>query len=226
MSQVKHTSLDGSAFAKPSYEVIVVGASAGGILALIAIAAALPQDFPIPILVVQHLSARAPSVLPMILGWRTRLAVGWAVDGAVPEPSHIYVAPPDRHLLIGPDGRLALSDAERVGWWRPAVDTLFRSAAKHHREKAIAVVLSGAMWDGAAGMAEISAAGGITIAQDRASASFFDMPAAACDFGRADLVMSPAQIASALRVLSERTAANENCWEGRQPAALDREQAL
>ena len=226
MSQVKHTALDGSAAAKPSYEVIVIGASAGGIPALIAIAAALPQDFPIPILVVQHLSARAPSMLPMILGWRTRLAVQWAADGEELEPSHIYVAPPNRHLLIGPGGRLALSDGERIGWWRPAVDALFRSVAAYHREKAIGVVLSGAMWDGAAGMAAIATAGGITIAQDEASAGHFDMPAAACDFGHADLVMSPVQIASALRVLAERTTANENCWEARGPTALDREQAL
>jgi two-component system chemotaxis response regulator CheB len=207
--------------------VIVVGASAGGIPALIAILAALPQDFPIPILIVQHLAARAPSVLPTILGWRTRLAVRWAADGDELAPSHIYVAPPNRHLVIGPGGRLALSDAERIGWWRPAADALFQSAAACHKEKTIGIVLSGAMWDGAAGMAAIAAAGGITIAQDQASAGFFDMPAAACDFGRADLVMSPAQIANALRVLSERTVANENCWEaGRQAGKQDREQAL
>jgi two-component system chemotaxis response regulator CheB len=166
------------------------------------------------------LAAGAPSVLPMILGWRTRLVVRWAADGDELEPSHIYVAPPNRHLLVGPDGRLALSDGERIGWWRPAVDALFQSAAECHKQKAIGIVLSGAMWDGAAGMAAIAAAGGITIAQDQASAGFFDMPAAACDFGRADLVMSPAQIAGALRVLAERTIANENCWEARRADAV------
>ena len=211
----------------PAYDVVVIGASAGGIPALIAILSALPADFGIPILVVQHLPAKSPSMLPSILGWRTPLAVRWAADGEVMAPSTVYVARPDHHLLIGRDRRLALSDAARAGWWRPSVDVLFQSAAIHNGERAIGIVLSGAMWDGASGMAAIAAAGGITIVQDEASSAHFDMPAAACDFGRADLLMSPRQIVDALCILSECTIANENCWEGGPPGAVrDAEHAL
>lgn len=95
-----------------------------------------------------------------------------------------------------------LSSAERAGWWRPAVDVLFRSAADVFGERTIAVVLSGAMWDGAKGIGAVAETGGITIAQNEASSGHFDRPAAALDLGRADLAMEPAKIARALQVLA------------------------
>ncbi|WP_210529648.1 chemotaxis protein CheB [Rubellimicrobium arenae] len=184
-----------------AYDVVVIGASAGGIAALHDLLSRLSADFPLPVLLAQHLSATLPSKLPEVLGYRTGLRTKWAEDGEALRPGTVFVAPPDRHLLVGPERRLALSSAERVGWWRPAVDVLFRSAADAFGDRTIAVVLSGAMWDGARGMRAVAEAGGITIAQDEASAGHFDMPAAALDLGRADLAMAPGKIAQALQVL-------------------------
>jgi len=186
----------------PAYDVVVIGASAGGVPALVALLSAVPADFPVPILVVQHLSATLPSNLPTVLGYRTPLMVKWAEQGELLRPGRVYVAPPDRHLLVQPNGRTALSSTDRIGWWRPAVDVLFRSAAAAYGERVIAVVLSGAMWDGAKGTRAVAEAGGITIAQDEGTCDHFDMPAAALDLGRADLMMSPPKIAEALRLLA------------------------
>jgi len=171
--------------------VVVIGASAGGIPALIDLLSGLSADFPFPILLVQHLSATLPSRLPEVLGYRTALRAKWAEYGEAMKPGTIYVAPPDQHLVVKPGCRIGLSSAERVGWWRPAVDVLFQSAAEIYGEHTIAIVLSGAMWDGAKGMAAVASAGGITIVQDEVTSAHFDMPAAALDVGRADVMMSP-----------------------------------
>ncbi|HEY8614419.1 MAG TPA: chemotaxis protein CheB, partial [Roseomonas sp.] len=180
-------------------DLVVVGGSAGGIPALISLLKALPTDFPLPILVVQHLSRKVPSRLPEVLQWHTRWAVKWAEDGEPIRPGMVYVGPADRHLLVEPDQRLVLSSAPPVGWWRPAVDALFQSAAEVYGERVAAVVLSGAMWDGAKGMAAVASQGGITIVQDEATCGHFDMPACALDLGRADLIMSPGKIAEVLQ---------------------------
>ena len=189
----------------PAYGVVVIGGSAGGITALIDVLGALPEDFALPVLVVQHLSAKRAlsSQLPAILGWRTRLRVTWAEHGERLAPGTVYVAPADQHLTVAPGERIALSAAPPVGPWRPAVNTLFHSAAQVYGERAVAIVLSGMMWDGAAGIADVARAGGLTIAQDEPSSRYFDMPAAAIDVGRADLVMSPREIAETLRLIAE-----------------------
>ena len=188
--------------AASAYDLVVIGGSAGGIPALQQLLSALPEDFPLPILLVQHLSAMLPSKLPQVLGYRTRLKAKWAEDGEALRPATVFIAPPDRHLLVRADRRIGLSSVERVGWWRPAVDVLFGSAAEAFGERTIAVVLSGAMWDGAKGVRAVVEAGGITIAQDEVSSGHFDMPAAALDLGRADLAMEPAKIALALQILA------------------------
>ena len=103
---------------------------------------------------------------------------------------------------------MILSSAPRVGWWRPAVDVLFESAAEIYGERVAAIVLSGAMWDGAKGTAAVASRGGVTIAQDEATSDYFDMPASAIDLGRADLIMNPARIASALESLAAPRALN------------------
>lgn len=184
-------------------DIVVVGGSAGGIQALISLLNALPADFPLPILVVQHLSRETPSRLPEILQWRTKWVAKWAEDGEPIRRGVVYVGPADRHLLLGPDRRLALSSTPPFRWWRPAVDALFQSAAEIYGERVVAVVLSGAMWDGARGISAIASRGGITIVQDEATSEHFDMPASAIDLGRADLVMSPIKIAAALQTLAE-----------------------
>lgn len=183
------------------YRAVVIGASAGGIPALMALLERLPACFPVPVLIVQHLSPRHVSRLAQVLGRKTRLPVIWAEQGDCLRPGTVYVAPPDLHLTV-PDEHVHLSSTAPVGHWRPAVDVLFRSAAQVWGRNVIAIVLSGVLYDGAQGMARIAEAGGVTITQDEGSASHFDMPAAALDLGRADVAMNPAQIAQALRVLT------------------------
>lgn len=185
------------------YACVAIGASAGGVRAVGDILAALPPAFPLPILLVLHLSPRQPSRLAEVLGYRTGLSVKWAQGGERALPGTVHVAPPDRHLLFRRDGRLALCDSERVGWWRPAVDRLFESAAGAVGPRAIGIVLSGALWDGTSGMAAIRDAGGLTIAQDEQGCDHFDMPASAIDRARADIVLPPHKIVDALNVAAE-----------------------
>jgi two-component system, chemotaxis family, protein-glutamate methylesterase/glutaminase len=185
------------------HDVVVIGASAGGIPALISLLSALPANFRLPILVVQHLSAEAPNYLPRVIGRRTALAVKWAGHGEPMLPRTVYVAPPNQHLLVGPGCRITLSSAARSDYWRPSVDLLFTSAAEICGSGVIAIVLSGRMWDGAKGIDAVARRGGITIVQDEMTSSHFDMPAAALDLGRADVVMNPLRIAEALCVLTD-----------------------
>lgn len=182
------------------YEAVAVGASAGGVRAAGDILAALPADFPLPILLVLHLSPTLPSRLVEVLRFRTGLQISWARSGERALPGHVHVAPADRHLLLRPNGRLALCDASPRSWWRPAVDRLFESAADSFGPRAIGIVLSGTLYDGMRGMAAIRNAGGLTIAQSEKSCDHFDMPAAAIDWGGADIVLPPAKIAEALIV--------------------------
>ncbi|HWB48110.1 MAG TPA: chemotaxis protein CheB [Stellaceae bacterium] len=186
-----------------AYSAVVIGASAGGISALMTVLEGLPANFALPILVVQHIAAEKASQLPAVLGWRTRLAVKWAEDGEIAEAGTVYIAPPDQHLLLQAGGRLVLSSADRVDFWRPAIDVLFESAVDTYGSGVAAVILSGMMWDGAKGIAAVAKGGGITIVQDEATSRYFEMPTAALDFGHADLMMSPPRIAQALGVLAE-----------------------
>jgi two-component system chemotaxis response regulator CheB len=189
-------------FDVPGYDLVVIGGSAGGIAALHALLGPLPASFPLPILVVQHLAPTLPSRLPAVLGYRTALRCKWAEEGERLKGGTVYVGPPDRHLLVTPHRRARLCDGPRQGWWRPAVDRLFESAAEGFGERAVGIVLSGAMWDGASGIAALREAGALTLAQDEPSAGHFDMPACAIDLGKADVVLPPAKIAQALQVLA------------------------
>ncbi|MGN6848455.1 MAG: chemotaxis protein CheB, partial [Sphingomicrobium sp.] len=146
----------------PLGRVIAIGGSAGGIRAAVEILSLLPADFPLPILFVLHLSALLPSRLVEVLALKTKLRVKWAQWGERALPGTVHVAPPDRHLLLKPNGRLALSDSDRVNYWRPAVDRLFESVAEVAGANSIGVVLSGSMFDGMRGIAAIRDAGGLT----------------------------------------------------------------
>jgi two-component system chemotaxis response regulator CheB len=187
----------------PLGRIVAIGGSAGGIRAAVEILSLLPADFPLPILFVLHLSALLPSRLVEVLAFKTKLRVKWAQWGERALPGTVHVAPPDRHLLLEPNGRLALSDSDRVNYWRPAVDRLFESVAAVSGGGSIGVVLSGSMFDGMRGIAAIRDAGGLTIAQSEMSSDHFEMPCAAIDQSRADIVLSPAKIAEALIVASE-----------------------
>jgi two-component system chemotaxis response regulator CheB len=163
----------------------------------------LPSDFAAPILIVQHLDPRHPSLLAQILDYRIPLAVTEAREGDRLSAGRVYVAPPNRHLLVRASGVLALSDSGRVQYVRPAADLLFHSLAESWGVGAVAVVLSGKGQDGADGVREIHRHGGMVIVQDEATADFFGMPGAAIGTGDVDRVLPLEAIAPVLIELTQ-----------------------
>lgn len=141
-----------------------------------------------------------------ILARRVRLDVRQAQGGEVVRPGIVYIAPPDRHLLVNPQGVLSLSDAALVRYVRPSADLLFSSLAASFGAHVIAVVLSGTGQDGADGVRDVQQEGGIVIAQDEASAEFFGMPGAAIQTGAVDRVLPLAEIAGCLVELTSHPA--------------------
>jgi len=180
-------------------DVVVVGCWWGGLAALQAVLAPLPRSFEAAVAVAQHRGPEsADGMMAAPLGTHTALSVEEAEDKLEISPGRVYLAPPDYHLLVESDG-FALSVDERVQSSRPSVDVLFESAADALGERALAVVLTGANADGAAGVVAIKQRGGTTFAQDPACAERPEMPAAAIASGAVDHVLSLAGIANALR---------------------------
>ena len=160
------------------HDIVVVGAAAGGVEALLKLAAMFPRDLPAAVFVVVHVPANGTSVLPGLLGRAGPLPASHARDGQAIRHGHIYVAPPDHHLLVF-RGALRLSRGARENRSRPAVDPLFRSAAVAYGDRVIGIVLSGTLDDGTAGLAAIKDQGGVAIVQDPEEAAFPGMPASA-----------------------------------------------
>jgi two-component system chemotaxis response regulator CheB len=181
-----------------SASVVVLAASAGGLTALSHVISPLPDDFGAAVLIVQHVDPRHPSLLAQILGRRTVLPVHEATDGEQLRPSTVYIAPPDNHLLVNPEGTVSLTHSELVHFVRPSADLLFESAATSYASMTIAVVLTGTGRDGSAGVRAVKRMGGTVIAQDRATSQFYGMPAAAIDTGDVDHVLPVDQIAETL----------------------------
>jgi two-component system, chemotaxis family, protein-glutamate methylesterase/glutaminase len=179
-------------------DVVGIAASAGGLRALTTVFAALPPDFPAPIAVVQHLDPRHPSLLAGILGRATRLLVKEAQEGEGLRPGVVFLAPPDRHLLVNANATLTLTRTELVHFVRPSADLLFESLAASVKARTLAVVLSGSGSDGAMGLRAIKRMGGTTIAQDEATSEFFGMPEAAIRSGLVDMILPLDRIAGAL----------------------------
>lgn len=160
-----------------NYELIVIGASWGGLHAVGEVLAALPPDFDVPVVVAQHRRDQGGG-LASLLASRTRLRVEDAEDKQPIERERVYLAPPDYHLLVQ-RGWFSLSTDEHVHYARPSIDVLFHSAAEAYGELVIAVILTGANEDGAAGLARVKELGGVAVVQDPASAERREMPAAA-----------------------------------------------
>lgn len=163
---------------KPSFDLVVAGTSWGGLDALRWLLGGLPDDFPVPIVIVQHRSTESSEVMVRMLQSRSSLAISEASDKDVIEPGHVYIAPPDYHLLVEP-GSLALSTDEVVHHSRPSIDVAFESAADAYRNRLVGVILTGANTDGSAGLKRIRDEGGVTVVQDPATAARPEMPSAA-----------------------------------------------
>jgi two-component system, chemotaxis family, protein-glutamate methylesterase/glutaminase len=184
----------------PQFDVIAIGASAGGVEALHTVAASLPGDFPVPVLIVQHMDPRHKSLLAILLGRRCRLRVKQAANEEEIRSGTIYIAQPDMHLIVR-SGRLVLTDTKQVHFSRPSIDLLFQSVADVYGDRAIGVILSGSGVDGADGIRAIKAKGGTTLAQDPASAAHTGMPQAARATNCVDFTLPLDEIGPALASL-------------------------
>lgn len=178
--------------------VVGVVASLGGIAALRRLLAGLPADLPAAVLVVQHVERQRASRIAEMLAPSSALPVHEAREGEIMREGVVYVAPPNRHLLAGPDGTLVLSDAPPEHWSRPSGDPLFRSVAQHYGPRSVAVVLTGRDSDGSGGVGDVHSAGGTVLAQDPATALDGSMPRASIRTGAVDRVLSLDDLAPAL----------------------------
>jgi two-component system, chemotaxis family, protein-glutamate methylesterase/glutaminase len=189
-------------------DVVVIGASAGGIPALEGVVRSLPLELPASVFVVLHLSAGGRSVLPSILTRMGSLPATVPEDGQRAESGHIYVAPPDRHLLLT-GNRIRVTGGPRENGHRPAIDPLFRSAAMSHGPRVIGVVLSGNLDDGSAGATAIRDRGGTVLVQDPSDAAYPDMPRNALEVAGADAVLPASDISDAICELLEAPLTDE-----------------
>jgi two-component system chemotaxis response regulator CheB len=179
-------------------DIIVIGTSAGGVDVLLRVLSGLPAGFPATSFVVCHIPEGHRSILPEILSRAGPLLASHPADGDTFQMGQIYVAPPDRHLLLGADGRIQLSHAAHENNHRPAIDPLFRSAARHYGPRVVGVILTGALHDGVAGLLAIRRAGGLAVVQDPADALLPSMPLGATQIAGADYVAPASDLASQL----------------------------
>lgn len=194
------------------HDVIVIGASVGGVEALSKLAKALPDNLPAAIFAVLHVPTSGISVMPSILNRVGVLKALHPQDGDEIQPGHIYMAPPNYHLLVKP-GHIHLSQSPKENGHRPAIDPLFRTAAQSYGQRVVGVVLSGMLDDGTAGLMAIKACGGLAIVQSPDDAFFPGMPQSAIGRVAVDRILPLDKIADALVQLAHT------------PVAPDREAA-
>jgi len=191
-----------------SKDIVVIGASAGGMGALEKLVAGLPADLPAAVFVVWHLSPGVRTVLPSVLSRAGPLPAGQPSDGDPITPGRIYVAPNDHHMLLE-RGYIRVTKGPKENRFRPAVDPLFRSAAYIYSTRAIGVVLSGALDDGTAGLWAIKLRGGTAVVQDPADAMHRSMPINALDNVEVDYKLTVAEIGPLLGRITREPAAPE-----------------
>ncbi len=202
-------------------DVIAIGASAGGLEPLMDLVRGLPEELPAAVLVVLHVLPTGRSLLAEILGRRGHLPSAPARDGEPVEPGRVYVAQPDRHLLLE-DGAIRLTSDPRENGHRPAVDPLFRSVAREVGPRGIGVVLSGSQDDGAAGLRQLKLHGGTAVAQDPDDALYPSMPHNACAATEMDRVVPAPDLA---RTLSELIQTPVESSLGDTPPAVEEDTA-
>ena len=181
------------------FEAIVIGASAGAFDALSTLLPALPQDYPLPIMVVVHLPSDKESVIADLFQTKCQLRVKESEDKESIQPGTVYFAPPNYHLLIEKDKRLSLSSEEEVIYSRPSIDVLFETAADAYGTGLIGVILTGANNDGANGLKAVTNAGGIALVQQPGLAYASAMPQAAMKACPSAQALSLEQIAVYLK---------------------------
>ncbi len=187
--------------AKP--DIIVIGASAGGVYALQELVASLPADFKTPIFIVQHVSASTPSMMPQIFSHAGPLRAVHPEDGEPIRPGMIYLAPPNHHLLVEAD-RVLVRKGPKENRFRPSVDALFRSAAYTFGPRVIAVVLTGLLNDGTSGMWSVKRLGGIGIIQDPQDAQYASMPESVLEYVDVDHIVPLAEVGPLLCQLTDK----------------------
>ena len=187
------------------YNAIVMGTSAGGLHALLELLSALPADYSLPLIIVQHRSKSENTLLEEILQKKSLLNVKQADEKEIIEAGTVYIAPPDYHLMVEINETFSLSSDEPVHFSRPSIDVLFRSAAEVYNKALIGIILTGANKDGADGLKAIHQQGGYTIAQEPSDAAYGVMPLAAIRTGVVDAVLSLTEI---IRFLKTTALAN------------------
>lgn len=189
--------------------IVAIGASTGGPQALLEILTNLPQDFPVPLVCVQHISR---GFLPGMVKWlsaHAKLNVTIGKTGETPVKGNVYFAPDDAHLEIDRSGKLLISQSDVYDGHRPSVTILFRSVAKYYRQQAVGVLLTGMGRDGAEGMLNIVSAGGFTLAESEDTCIVYGMPKQAIEAGAASCVLPLRKIAGKLKeICAGGTAAN------------------
>lgn len=190
----------------PRNHIVAIGASAGGVSALSRLVAQFDASWPVTVFVTLHIGKNR-SLMPEILGRHARIPVETAQDQCA-FGRCIYIAPPDRHLLVGPS-TISLSSGPKENHTRPAIDPMFRSIARHHGSAAIGVLLTGHLNDGMNGIYEIQARGGTTIVQDPADAEVPDIPSNALRRLTPDYVLPLSKIPSAIEGIVRHGADHE-----------------
>lgn len=198
VAQTRYTSRQHDISENEPNRVIAIASSMGGIEALKTIVADLPTEFTAAIIVVQHLSPRYKSHLSQILARCTTLQVMEAQEGIKLQAGVIYVATPDKHLIVNKNATLSLSNAPKEHFVRPSAEYTFKSLARSYKEKAVAIILTGCDGDGKEGVQIIKEMGGKVIAQNKATSKVFSMPEAAIKTGCVDLILPLQEIADGI----------------------------
>lgn len=185
------------------YEAIVIGASAGGFNAFIKLLPSIPLDFPIPVIIVQHIHPNQDDFFVNFINQKCQLTVKEINDKEQILPGFIFVAPPNYHVLVEDDKIFSLSIDEKINCSRPSIDLLFESAAEVFRSKLIGIILTGANSDGALGMKKIKEYNGITIVQNPEEAESNLMPISSIDMCSIDHILELEKIPQMLVSLTK-----------------------
>lgn len=186
-----------------NFEAVVIGVSAGGFKALQVLVSGLPENLPVPLIIVQHRMASTDNYMVTSLDKKCRLSVKEADEKERILPGTVYIAPADYHLLIEKDRTFSLSTDEPVCYSRPSVDVLFETAADVYKSALIGIILTGANADGSQGIKKIKKLGGVTIAQDPKTAEASMMPLCAIQTNSVDYIVSLENISLFIRDLLE-----------------------